>query len=65
MERDQERKKIKSLQENIRNKITAFQDKNQVAWEENITLWGEKYPLEKCQNPTNGWSGGLGENLDQ
>lgn len=54
MERDQERRKIKLLQENIRNKITAFQDKNEVAWEENITLWGEKYPLEKCQNPTNG-----------
>lgn len=24
--------------------IRAFQDKNKVAWEENITLWGKKNP---------------------
>lgn len=46
--------------------ITAFQDKNKVAWEENITLKNPKqFPLEKCQDPTNGRSTGLGENLDQ
>lgn len=55
--------------------ITAFQDKNKVAWGENIIPWENKnktkktpkpnqIPLGRCQDPTNGQGGGLGENLD-
>lgn len=40
------RENIKSLQEKkkSRDMIRAFQDKNKVAWEEKITLWGKKTP---------------------
>lgn len=45
MERDQDRKYQIILREKTpRNMIRAFQDKNKVAWEENITLWGRKSP---------------------
>ncbi|KFQ93207.1 hypothetical protein Y956_05212 [Nipponia nippon] len=43
--KDIRREDIKSLWEKNRDTITAFQDKNNVAWEKNMTLWKKNMTL--------------------